>query len=92
MIIRMYPTDGLKGQQITAQGVALGVMAAAATPCKGKSIIPYLSATSSHALNRCFCPFRAVSAPSTTQGDALGYLLIPPSGRCRVIADNHLRI
>ena len=42
----MYPIIGLKGQQITAQGNALGVMAAVATPCKGKSIILYLSATS----------------------------------------------
>ena len=46
MIIRMYPIIGLKGQQITAQGNALGVMAAVATPCKGKSIILNLSATS----------------------------------------------
>ena len=46
MVIRMYPIIGLKGQQITAQGNALGVMAAVATPCKGKSIILYLSATS----------------------------------------------
>ena len=32
MVIRMYPIIGLKGQQITAQGNALGVMAAVATP------------------------------------------------------------
>ena len=39
MVIRMYPIIGLKGQQITARGNALGVMAAVAPPCKGKSIM-----------------------------------------------------
>ena len=44
------------------------------------------------ALFTCFCPFRAAVAPLATQGDALGYVLIAPSGRYRVVADNHLTI
>ena len=33
---------------------------------------------------------RAIVTPLATQGDALGYVLIAPSGRYRVIVDNHL--
>ena len=70
MVIRMYPIIGLKGQQIIAQGNALGVMAAVATPCKGKSIILYLSAQGGFLTidypGRCpglfaHCPFGALS-------------------------------
>ena len=52
------------------------------SPCKGKSLIR----------KQRFCPFRAIIAPFLTQGVALGWRLIAPSGRYRVIADNHLNV
>ena len=36
-----------------------------------------------------FCPYRACLPRAFPQGDALGWLLIAPSGRYRIHADNH---
>lgn len=38
---------------------------------------------------KCFCPYRAFDAVCSTQGGALGWQVGAPSGRCRVVADNH---
>ena len=80
----MDPVIGLKGQQRTAQGNALGVMAAVATPCKGKSIILYLSATS-----RAMPSTDAFAPSGRFPNHRPPYLLIAPSFSCRVIAGNH---
>jgi hypothetical protein len=37
MIIRKYPTDGLKGQQQSAQGIALGMRGGITRPERAKA-------------------------------------------------------
>ena len=50
MIIRRYPTDGLKGQQAISPGQRPGYRGCAAiAPARGKSFASYYG----------FCPFRA---------------------------------
>ena len=48
----MWFKYGLKAQKLLAQGIALGIMAANLSPCKGKSLINCLVLES-------FCPYRA---------------------------------
>ena len=72
MINRMYLTNGLKGQQANSPGHRPGYRGHAASALKGQKHCSLLG----------FCPFRArvVTRPST-QGVALGYVLIALSGR-----------
>ena len=48
----MWFKNGLKGQKLLAQGIALGIVAVSKAPCKGKSLINCLVSAS-------FCPYRA---------------------------------
>ncbi len=62
-------SNGLKGQQLSAQGNALGKVLTAPTPCKGKS----------GTLFTMLLPFQGVVCTAVyTQGVALGYSLHCP--------------
>ena len=66
---------GLKGQQIIAQGIALGNMEAINTPWKGKRTI------AGHRPAITLLPFQGGNCASVnTQGVALGYYLLPFQG------------
>ena len=60
-----------KANEHLAQGNTLGKLDAPLSPCKGKSSLLLLG----------FCLYKAFSFPANTQGVALGYMLIAPSGR-----------
>ena len=71
----MMQKNGLKGQQIIAQGIALGNIEAINTPCKGKRTI------AGHRPAITLLPFQGGDwASVNTQGDALGYYLLPFQG------------
>ncbi len=80
MIIRMYAIDGLKGQQAHSPGQYPGYKKRIAVALKGQK----------HYSAFLLLPFQGVGHHPATQGDALGYMLIAPSGRYRVIVDIHI--
>ena len=93
MIIRMYATDGLKGQQAHSPGHRPGYSGQVVFALKGQKRFSWASSSAvtyeGDAVYAGFCPYRACLSHGFSQGDALGYVLIAPSGRYRVHADNH---
>ena len=79
MIIRNYPTVGLKDQKMSAQGIALGTRGTAAPPCKGKRLTNY------HTVDVNLLPFQGDYPHPHTQGVALGYHLAALSGRSSAV-------
>ena len=70
----MWFKNGLKAQKLLAQGIALGIMAISKAPCKGKSLM-FLPGVLK------FLPLQGDKfVPVITQGDALGYELLPFQG------------
>ena len=66
-VVRLYAPQG---QQLIAQGTALGKIMSRCAPCKGKSSYKDMRIT-------CFCPYRTQLPPRhPTQGDTLGYKLL----------------
>ena len=64
-----------RGNERIAQGIALGRLAAAIAPCKGKSV------STKRLIPNAFALAGRTSSPQPTQGVALGYELVAPSGR-----------
>ena len=70
----MWLKYGLKAQKLIAQGIALGMMAISKAPCKGKSLMVCLKFLK-------LLPLQGDRFASViTQGDALGYGLLPLQG------------
>ncbi len=66
--MKIMRSNGLKGQQPIAQGIALGKTTYPRTPCKGKRTI------AGHRPAITLLPLQGVNHASVnTQGDALGY-------------------
>ena len=66
--MKIMRSNGLKGQQPIAQGIALGNVVHINTPCKGKRTI------AGHRPAITLLPFQGVDYASVnTKGDALGY-------------------
>ena len=82
------PAEGKgKGQKLLAQGIALGIKAMSKAPCKGNSfILPGVLK---------LLPLQGDRLPpKTTQGDALGYELLPLQGvwgkNCKIESFYHV--
>ena len=70
----MWFKYGLKAQKLLAQGIALGIMAVGKAPCKGKSFMFCLEFLK-------LLPLQGDRFASViTQGDALGWELLPFQG------------
>ena len=76
----MWFKYGLKAQKLLAQGIALGIIATSKAPCKGKSFVNCLILLK-------LLPLQGDKLASMiTQGDALGYELLPLQGVWSLLA------
>jgi len=82
---RMCPMDGLKGQKAHSPGRCPGDNVRGKRPGRAKALF-HAMITSYYII---LLPLQGVGYAICYPGDALGCEFIAPSGRYRVVADNH---